>query len=193
MQRNLHANALVLLGIIPAPKDLEIARVLGWYRIPLKSSPKVIEVDFLAFYQGANFGEQHRWKVEYLAEYRGHELTTRAELLRDQPNHPRANEEYFKIQLGAMVPVEPPIVSGNWKRITFLFTTGELFNRAQTVNDLVVRTEERALLWRKLRERNRDANCYKAGAPPDVELSPEVLDLLLGLNNNIPDHDLENY
>ena len=79
MQRSISPNALLLLGILPSPRDLEIARVLGWYRIPLKSSPKVIEVDYLAFYQGANFGEQHRWRVEFFAEYHGHELTTRAE------------------------------------------------------------------------------------------------------------------
>ena len=193
MQRSSSPNALLLLGILPSPRDLEIARVLGWYRVPLKSSPKVIEVDYLAFYQGANFGEQHRWKVEFFAEYHGHELTTRAELLRDQPDHPRANEEYFKIQLGPILPVEPPIVSAGWKRITFLFTTGELFNQAETINDLVVRTEERAVLWKKLRERNREMNRYRAGASPNAEIAPEVLDLLLGLNSNLPDTDLENY
>lgn len=193
MLRNFPSNVLILLGIVPAPKDLEIARVLGWYRIPLKSSPKVIDVDYLAFYQGGNFGEKHHWKIEFMAEYRGHELTTRSELLRDQPEHPRANEEYFKVQLGPLIPVDPPIVSGTWKRITFLFTTGELFNCAETVNDLVVRTEERGFLWKKLRERKHDADSYLAGSPGDVELSPEILDLLLGLNNNIPEHDLDNY
>ncbi len=63
MLRNFPSNVLILLGIVPAPKDLEIARVLGWYRIPLKSSPKVIDVDYLAFYQGGNFGEKHHWKT----------------------------------------------------------------------------------------------------------------------------------
>lgn len=193
MLRKIHTNALLLLGILPSPKDLEIARVLGWYRIPLKSSPKIIDVDYFAFYQGAIFGEEHRWKVEYLAEYRGHELTTRGELLRDQPNHPRANEEYFKVQLGPLQPVDPPIKAGSWKRITFLFTTGDLFNRAETVNDLVVNTEERAILWKKLRERGQESSSYKAGEVQDVNLSDELLDLLFGLNNAIPDHDLENY
>lgn len=191
--RNVPANTLLLLGILPTPKDLEIARLLGWYRIPMKSSPKVIEVDYLAFYQGANFGVGHRWMVEYIAEYRGHELTTRGELLRDQPDHPRAGEEYFKVQLGPLVPVVPPIKAATWKRITFLFTTGALFNCAETVNDLVVRDEERSILWRKLRGRTKDASAYKAGQSLEVPLSPEVIDLLLRLNNTIPDNDLENY
>jgi len=64
MMRNVSGNALFLIGMMPTLKDLEIARVLGWYRIPLKSSPKIIDVDYFAFYQGANFGEEHRWQIE---------------------------------------------------------------------------------------------------------------------------------
>ena len=32
-----HASDLVLVAVMPNQRDLEIARVLGWYRIPLKS------------------------------------------------------------------------------------------------------------------------------------------------------------
>ncbi len=41
-----HASDLVLVAVMPNQRDLEIARVLGWYRIPLKSAPKVISVDY---------------------------------------------------------------------------------------------------------------------------------------------------
>ncbi len=27
-------NALILVAFVPSPRDLEVARVLGWYRIP---------------------------------------------------------------------------------------------------------------------------------------------------------------
>ena len=117
------------------------------------TAPKVIEVDYLAFYQTGAFGEEHRWQIETVAEVRGHELTTRAELLRDEPDHPRASEEYYKIQLGPLEVLPRPILAGRWKRITFLYTTGALFVTAQTVNDLVVRSDEREVLWRSLRER----------------------------------------
>jgi hypothetical protein len=96
-------SALILVAIMPSRRDLEIARLLGWYRVPLKSAPKVIDVDYLAFYQTSAFGEGHRWCIEAVAEVRGHELTTRQELFRDDPDHPRASEEYYKIQIG---PVE---------------------------------------------------------------------------------------
>ena len=53
----LSPTSLVLVCLLPTPRDLEIARLLGWYRIPLRSAPKVVAVDALAFYQPASFGE----------------------------------------------------------------------------------------------------------------------------------------
>jgi len=150
---SLSEDALILVAIMPNSKDFEIARLLGWYRIPLKMAPKIIDVDYLAFYQTASFGDAHRWKIEYFASVQGHELTTRAALLRDEPDHPRAHEEYYKIQIGSLQKVEPAIPAEKWKRITFLYTLGYLFNQARLVNDLVVKTEDREVLWKTLRER----------------------------------------
>ena len=104
-------NSLILVAYLPAPRDMEIARLLGWYRIPLRTAPKVINVDYLAFYQAGAFGEEHRWRIETCAEVRGNELTTRAELLRDEPDHPRAREEYYKIQLGPLQMLPQPILA----------------------------------------------------------------------------------
>jgi hypothetical protein len=146
-------ESLILVGVLPELRDLEIARVLGWYRIPLKSAPKVVDVDYLAFYQTNAFGEEHRWKIEYLCPVRGHELVTRAELFKDEKDHPRANEEYFKISVGPVEQLSNPINASDWKRVTFLYTIGELFNKAKTINQLVVRSEERQLLWQSLKER----------------------------------------
>ncbi|NMB55983.1 MAG: hypothetical protein GYA15_14915 [Leptolinea sp.] len=145
-------EALILVGVLPEPRDLEIARLLGWYRIPLKSAPKVIDVDFLAFYQTGAFGEEHRWKIEYFCPVRGHELVTRADLFRDEPDHRRAHEEYYKLSLGPLEMVRNSIKADSWKRITFLYTLGELFNKAATIGELVVHSENRQILWRSLRE-----------------------------------------
>ena len=146
-------EALILVGVLPEQRDLEIARLLGWYRIPLKSAPKVIDVDYLAFYQTGVFGEDHRWRIENICPVRGHELVTRAELFHEEMNHKRANEEYFKISLGPMRQIDKPIEAENWKRVTFLYTLGELFTRARTINELVVHSERRQVLWQSLRER----------------------------------------
>lgn len=186
-------NSLILICYLPAIKDLEIARMLGWYRVPLKSAPKVIEVDYLAFYQGNNFGVQHRWLIEHIAEYRGHELTTRGELLRDEIDHPRAKEEYYKVQLGPLQRLDHPIRADSWKRITFLYTTGELFSRAAVINDLVIHDEEREILWKALRERAENSQ-YRHNLNSDQPaIDPKVIELLLGLNGSIPDWEPEDY
>jgi hypothetical protein len=176
--------SLILVVYTPSPRDLEIARLLGWYRIPLRTAPKVIAVDYLAFYQPASFGE-HKWSIQYFAPVRGHELTTRAELMQDEIDHPRAAEEYFKIQIGPLVELPQPIRAEHWKRITFLYTTGEYLLGAETINDLVVHSDERKRLWHSLYERVGKEQTYGTTEIPGGELDPTVLALLLGLGDGM--------
>jgi hypothetical protein len=172
-------TSLVLVCLLPSPRDLEIARLLGWYRIPLRTAPKVVAVDYLAFYQPSAFGERSG-KIEFVAEVRGHELTTRAELLKDEADHPRAKEEYYKIQIGGLEKLKEPILADKWKRMTFLYTTGEYLLNAKTLNDLVVDGDERQVLWRSLRERAENEQLYKTDLP-EADIPPEVLLALLGI------------
>lgn len=178
MSTSIDASALVLVAILPSPRDFEIARVLGWYRIPLRKAPKVIEVDTLAFYQTASFGKEERWRISYIAEQRGHELTNRRDLFKDEPDHPHAHEEYYKIQLGPLQPLAKPILAGKWRRITFLYTTGRHLLQASTINDLVVESEEREVLWRSLRERALTSGRYQASDLPEAAVDPLLLELL---------------
>lgn len=174
----LSPTSLILVAVMNNPRDLEIARLLGWYRIPIRSAPKVIGVDYLAFYQTGAFKEE-RWRIQYIAEVRGYELTTRAELLREEIDHPNANQEYYKVQLGALERLDRPILAEKWKRITFFYTTGEYLKEAHTIKDLIVGAEERPYLWKSLRERAEG----KGFSPdlPDLELEPELVAALLGL------------
>ncbi|MDT8899422.1 hypothetical protein QYE77_14245 [Thermanaerothrix sp. 4228-RoL] len=177
-------TALVLVAVVPSPRDLEIARVLGWYRIPLKSAPKVIAVDYLAFYQTAAFSPDERWRINYISPVYGHELTWRRELLRDEPNHPRADEEYYKIQIGPLQRLPQPIVAENWRRLTFLYTTGELLSRAHRLQDLALEGEERVLVWRSLRERAAHQHTYNAATLPEgISNLDAVMLEFLGLIN----------
>jgi len=180
---------LILVCLLPTPRDMEIARLLGWYRIPLKSAPKVVSVDYLAFYQPASFGERGG-QVEYIAQVRGHELTTRGELLKDESNHPRAKEEYFKMQLGGLEKLREPIKTDKWKRLTFLYSTGEYLLNAKTLNDLVVEGEERNVLWKNLRERAENDQLYKVNLP-EADIPPEVLMALLGIKDLTGDYQVE--
>ena len=178
---------LILVALLPTPRDLEIARLLGWYRIPLRTAPKVVAVDYLAFYQPSAFGERGG-QIEFIAEVRGHELTTRGELLRDEANHPRAHEEYFKIQLGGLEKLKDPIKTDKWKRITFLYSTGEYLNNAKLMNDLVVQNEERQILWKNLRERAENEQLYNTDLP-EADIPPEILMALLGIKDLQTDYD----
>lgn len=176
-------TALILVAVMTNPRDLEIARLLGWYRVPLRKAPKLIEVDALAFYQTSGFGEDHRWRIEYFAPLRGHELTTRRELLRDEPDHPRAQEEYYRLQLGPLQRLPEPIPAGRWRRVTFLYSTGARLAAARSLRDLVVRgEEERQTLWRALRERALQGGQYRAEELPEFAIDPAILALLGSLS-----------
>jgi hypothetical protein len=175
----LQPTSLILVCLMPSPRDLEIARLLGWYRIPLRTAPKVVAVDYLAFYQPSVFG-QRGGQIEYVAAVRGHELTTRGELLKDEAEHPRAKEEYYKIQIGGLEKLKEPVLAEKWKRITFLYTTGEYLLNAKKLNDLVIDGDERLVLWRSLRERAENEQLYKTDLP-EVDIPAEVLIALLGI------------
>lgn len=185
MKPNFETSDLFLLAVLPATRDLEIARMLGWYRIPLRSAPKVIEADYIAFYQTGAFGAGHRWLVESAAQIRGHELTTRGQLFKDEPDHPRKNEEYFKISLGPLFSLPHPIQAGSWKRVTFLYTTGARIMTSESLNELVTHDSERDLLWHALRDRAANSEQYQVKPQPEFDLDPAIFALLKGLEQGI--------
>ncbi len=145
------AEASVLVAVMTQPRDFEIARDEGWYRIPVRSAPKFFPPDYMAFYFTRAFGDQ-AWSVRYFAPVRGHELLTRRDLLPHEPHHPRAEQPYYKVQLGRLVQREPPIVSATWRRITFILTNGRRFSTAREINELILGPKEHDFLWRALKE-----------------------------------------
>jgi len=183
----LRSTDLILVCRLPTPRDLEIARLLGWYRIPLRTAPKVVAVDRLAFFQPSAFDERGG-QIEFTAEVKGHELTTRGELLKDETNHPRAEEEYYKIQLSSLEILPAPIAADKWRRLTFLYTTGEYLLNAKLLNGLVVHAEERETLWNKLRERAEREQQYRIDLP-SADIPPEVLIALLGIKEMLEPYD----
>ena len=179
----LSEDALVLVAIMPKPRDLDIARLLGWYRIPLKSAPKILHPDAIAFYQTGAFSKGHRSQIEYYAEVSGVELTTRAELFRDEPDHPRAHEEYFKVQLRGLEKLPHPIEADEWKRFTFFYTTGSRIMTAETIRGLAMNARERGDLWRILRE--REETYGRTSGSPDTDLPEDLPEELLFLLGNL--------
>jgi hypothetical protein len=131
-----HAADRVLVGVMTQPQDLQIAQDEGWYRIPEAHAPAcTTDAAVLALYFTAKFGDE-RWAIHWYAEIRGYELVRRIDLLPGQVDHPRANERYYKMQIGPLIRREPPIPSLRWRRISFIQTTWDRFSAAEEINDL---------------------------------------------------------
>ncbi len=121
---------------MPDTRDFEIAHDQHWYRVPVKHAPTGIHAEYVAFYFTSKFPEDLRWAIHFYARRTGHEMARRIDLFPDQPNHPRAQERYYKLQLGPLKQKQPPIPSLRWRRITFIQTTWDHFVAAREINDL---------------------------------------------------------
>lgn len=143
----------VLIAYLPEPADFENIRNEGWYRIPEKHAPKGLHAEYYAFYFGANFGDE-KWAIHYYAPQKGFELLKRTDLFPDQQDHPRADENYYKVSLGSLEKLAQPITSLRYHRIIFLHTTWDRFQDAREVNDLLVQGGEYTdRLYATLKER----------------------------------------
>lgn len=173
-------TSTILVALMPKARDMEIARLFGWYRIPMKSAPKILRVDYIAFYQTADFGADRGGRIERYAPVSGVELTTRAELFRNEPDHPRAREYYYKIQIGALQSLPEPILAGKWRRFLFIYTNGRQFQTAKTIRDLAITGAEHKIFWQALRERGL---AFETAALPDAAGSDSSAELLFLLGN----------
>lgn len=131
----MHPDDRVLVAVMNRPQDFEIARDQRWYRLPEEKAGRGAFFEYLAFYFTAAFGDL-KWAVHHYARILGHELLTRRQLLPGEPDHPRADAFYYKLQLGPLQKREPPIASLRWRRVTFVYTTWDRFEAAEELNDL---------------------------------------------------------
>lgn len=131
-----HAADRVLVGVMNRKRDFNLARDEGWYRIPVRHAPAcTTDAAVLALYFTTAFKEE-RWAIHWYAEVRGHELVLRRDLFPDEPDHPRAGERYYKLQLGPLIRRDPPVPSLRWRRVTFIESTWDRFTAAEEINDL---------------------------------------------------------
>jgi hypothetical protein len=133
----------VLVAVLNNAEDLRHAAAEGWYRIPQRSAPPRVGADYLAFYQTGAFGEAPEAQtITYYAATRRYRLLTRRELLPDEADHARANDFYFRIELGPLQRLASPIPSATLRRVTFIHTTFERLTRANDVRDLFIPAQE---------------------------------------------------
>jgi very-short-patch-repair endonuclease len=147
----------VLVVVLNDSADLARARDLGWYRIPLAHAPPCVAADYLAFYQTGAFPPEERWAVRWLAPVRGYGTATRRELIPAEPDHPRAAERYYRIDLGVLEPLPRPIPSHRLRRITFIPTTLARLLEADEINDLWIKSSAQERLWAALKHADVEA------------------------------------
>jgi len=164
----------VLVAVMNDRRDLEIARHEGWYRIPLKRAPRRVGAEYLAFYQTKAFDDE-KWAVNYYAPIHRYRLVTRAELLPEEADHPRAAEPYYKVEIGPLQRLPHPIPSKRLRRITFIPTTLERMLRAEEINDLWDRGSREERLWEAFKreeiEAERQYEVEEGGAHHQVDFA----------------------
>jgi very-short-patch-repair endonuclease len=142
----------VLVALLKNPRDLVIAREEHWYRIPVKSAPRPLDVAYIGFYQGNAFKDE-KWAVRYFCEVQSCAVLKRRHLLPGEPHHPNADAEYFKLQLGELQTLKKPILSKRGRRLVFVPTTLEKFERAEELNDLFHDSPLEDGLWSEFKRR----------------------------------------
>lgn len=157
----------VLVVVVNKRRDWELARREGWYRIPVKRAPPQVGADVLAFYQTAAFGPEERWAVNTYAPVRRYRIVTRAELLPEEANHPRAGDRYFKVEIGPLQKLPHPVPSRRLRRITFIPTTLERLLNAREINDLWLGNPLQERLWAALK-------AEEMAAEREVEVAEEL-------------------
>lgn len=127
----------VLVAIMNNKKDWQRVQDEGWYRIPVKHAPPgAPNFDWIAFFFAKVF-EENKWAIHFYAQVLGHELLTRRDLIPAEAKHQRAGDWYYKLELGPLHHKLPPIVADSWRRVTFIVTTGDRFEAAEELKDLL--------------------------------------------------------
>lgn len=131
----------VLVGVINRKRDLEKARYEHWYRVPQGRVPRGIHAEYVAFFLSRAFGEMNGG-IHYYARRTGLELARRRDLLPGEPDHPRANAVYHKLQFGELRCKEPPVLNDTRRSVAFILTTWDRFSTAETIADLYDKSSE---------------------------------------------------
>ena len=143
---------MVLVVLVNSLRDWDIIQAEHWYRIPVKRAPvQLTHASYVAFYLARAFGE-NKWSIRHYARVRGHELVRRRDLFPNEPEHPRAEEAYYKLQLSPVLELPRPISSSRGRRLLFIWTNGSKLSRAVELNDLFGKSAGDDALWEALKE-----------------------------------------
>ena len=164
MKKVAEKNKNVLVGVIKNKRDLNLFLREGWYRIPMIHAPRRA-FSHIALYQPASFSKKGK-RIEYYARVVTSEIVPRIILLPKEKNHPRAYEEYVKIECREIQKLPRAVKNIAPRRISFGFTTIQKLLSAKNILELygVPQTEE--IIGKELRRAGITAKrefCVSAG------------------------------
>jgi very-short-patch-repair endonuclease len=146
-----------LVAVIPRRIDFDHARQGHWYRIPVKNAPPgLASMAWVAFYFPAVFGRE-KWSVRYWASLQGVSTVRRAELLPAEPEHPRADDLYYRLALSEVQRRPEPIFSRRRRRIVFIPSVWHKFASALEINDLHHGSPLEDRLWAAFKQEGIEA------------------------------------
>ncbi|MBI5958475.1 MAG: hypothetical protein HY866_07070 [Chloroflexi bacterium] len=125
----------VLVGVIRRKRDLEKALREHWYRVPQGRAPQGIHAEYAAFFLSHAFHELNGG-IHFYARRTGIELARRRDLLPEEVDHARADELYYKLQLGELSRKDPPVLNPTKRSFAFIYTTWDRFEQARVLADL---------------------------------------------------------
>ena len=95
--------------------------------------------------------------MNYYAPVKRYRIVTRAELLPEEADHPRAGDRYFKVEIGPLQKLAQRVPSQRLRRITFIPTTLERLLSAEEINDLWLGNPLQERLWAALKAEEIEA------------------------------------
>lgn len=151
-------NNDMLVALLPNPRDFAILQNEGWYRIPVKSTPKHWPPRWLAFYQPKKF-KSEAYRVQYYGEVEKIEQVPRRALFPNEFESARAEKRYHRIHLKSLERRPAPILSLRPRRLLFIPTTWDKFERADQINDLFNESPLEDTMWGALKQLAISAEC----------------------------------
>lgn len=141
----------LLVAILKEPSDLAILQEQSWYRVPVDKAPRRWPPQWLAFYHTKAFGEELAYSVQYYGEVGDIRVRKRHELFPREFQNSRSERTYYQVFLKQLLVRAAPIHSTRPRRLIFVPSTWNKFERAAQVNDLFDDSPIEDSLWQELK------------------------------------------
>lgn len=133
-QQSSRQKRTVLVCVLKSKRDLRILLKDNWYRIPVAFLPRR-KFTHLAFYQPASFGRFGK-RIRYYARVLSRKIVKRIDLLPKERNHPRAHDDYLRIEVAWVKKLIRPIKNIIPRRVSFGFTSLKSLLKAGDILEL---------------------------------------------------------